>query len=220
MHPDVKVIRSKRKTLSLHVAPDKSVIVKVPMRISMREITQFIEKNQEWIEKQRKRVEVLPHTAQKKYQNGEIFLYLGKPHTLEIGNFTAITVTDDTIFFPQFLQFRIQKELTTWYIKQGKEIITSQVEWNAKQMKLNYKSLSFSDTKSRWGSCSHDNHLQFNWRLVMAPLLVIRYVVVHELVHTIEKNHSADFWSRVRYMSPSYKQQQKWLKTHGEILFL
>jgi len=215
---ETKIIRSKRRTLGLQVLPDKTVLIKVPLRISVKDITRFIDEHTGWIEKQLCHIATLPVNSKKKYKNGENFFYLGTLHTLEVGDFTEIMAKDNKILFPEFLKFRIEKELTSWYIKQAKALITEQVEWNATQMKTPYQSISFADTKSRWGACTHDNRLQFNWRLVMAPFLVIRYVVIHELVHTVEKNHSADFWSRVKVCSPSHKLQRKWLKEHGELL--
>ncbi|SRR5258708_5002117 len=147
-------------------------------------------------------------------------LYLGKQHMVQIGNYPVISVLDDKLLFPQFLHFRMQKELLAWYIQQAREVITRQIELNAAQMKANYTSITFSDTKSRWGACSHENALQFNWRLIMAPLLVLNYVVVHELAHTQEKNHSMHFWHRVSVMNPSYRQQRKWLKQYGHTLIV
>lgn len=148
----------------------------------------------------------------------EEYLYLGRKLTLHPGNYTSIAVKDDLLLFPQALLFRKEKELTMWYVQQAKKIIAAHVERFAKEMQTNYKSLTFSDTRSKWGSCTHDNRLQFSWRLVMAPLLVLNYVIIHELAHTIEKNHTQYFWMKVRRFNPSYRQQIKWLKEHGELL--
>ena len=101
---------------------------------------------------------------------------------------------------------------------QGKNILSEQVKSYALQMKAEYKEITFSDTKSQWGRCTHDNRLQFSWRLVMAPMLVINYVIIHELSHTFEKNHTQMFWMKVRNFNPSYRQQIKWLKEHGASL--
>ncbi len=73
-------------------------------------------------------------------------------------------------------------------------------------------------TKSQWGSCTHDNKLQFSWRLIMTPITVLNYVVIHELAHTTQKNHSRAFWDVVRRHCPSYNRQRKWLKEHGNSL--
>jgi len=213
---EITIIRQRRKTLSLQFLRDRTLVVKAPMRISERAIQEFIVKNQAWIDIYTKKLETLPPLLPKAYKSGESFLYLGNPHALDIGNYKEINILDGKILVPKFLEFRIQKELTTWYKKKSKQIITQQVEWNAKEMKTSYSSISFADTISRWGACTSDNHLQFNWRLIMAPLLVIRYVV--ELAHTKEKNHSSDFWSLVQFQSTSYKTQRKWLKTYVDTL--
>lgn len=219
----IKIIHSNRKSLALHVLPDATLVVKAPEHVSRRDIDKFITQHQDWIQERMEIIQkrsITPLTSQRQYKDGEEFLYLGNVHSLTIGNYKAISVKEDKILFPKFLEFRIKKELATWYIQQGKAIITERLEWYSKHMHLLYTGLSFADTKSRWGSCSHDNQLQFNWRLVMAPLLVINYVVVHELVHTQIKNHSPEFWRKVRSTNPSYRQQIKWLKENGEKLTL
>jgi predicted metal-dependent hydrolase len=210
-----KVVRSLRKTLTLHVLPDKSLLIKAPFFTSQRDIDNFVRKNEDWIEKRLQMLQSTHRTEARKFKTGEVFLYLGESLMLYIGNYTSIAVKGEKLLFPQFLVFRIEKELGEWYISQAKKIITEQTEYFARQMKTSYKSIMFSDTKSKWGSCTSDNRLQFSWRLVMAPLLVINYVVIHELAHTIEKNHSLRFWNLVRSQSPSYKQQRKWLKENG-----
>jgi predicted metal-dependent hydrolase len=145
-------------------------------------------------------------------------LYLGKEYKLEIGNYSAIKIYEDKLLFPRAAQFRLAKELHTWYVAQARKIITEQVEYYSGQMKVIYTDLLFSETRSQWGRCTHENKLQFNWKLVMASLLTINYVVVHELAHIREKNHSRAFWSVVRLYNPSYRQQIRWLKDHGQSL--
>lgn len=154
----------------------------------------------------------------KQYKNGDRLLYLGKEYLLLIGNYTKINIHGDHLLFPKALQFRIEKELTSWYIRNATNLMTDQVISYAKQMNTHFLELTFSDTKSQWGSCSHDNKLQFSWKLIKAPLLTMTYVIVHELAHTKEKNHSATFWSLVRRFNPSYRQQIKWLKECGSDL--
>lgn len=148
----------------------------------------------------------------------EEYLFLGQKLLFHPGNYTSITVKDDKLLFPLALLFRKEKELTNWYTQQAKKIIAAQVARFAKEMQTSYRSLTFSDTRSKWGSCTHDNRLQFSWRLVMAPLLVLNYVIIHELAHTLEKNHTQYFWMKVRRFNPSYRQQIKWLKDYGTTL--
>lgn len=148
------------------------------------------------------------------------YLYLGNTLTLKPGPYTEIAVSGSDLLFPQALLFRKEKELASWYIVQAKSVITRQLNHFAKEMGTGYTSVRFSDTQSKWGSCTHDNRLQFNWRLIMTPLMVLNYVVIHELAHTLEKNHTQLFWMKVRRLNPSYRQQVRWLKEHGESLVL
>jgi len=116
------------------------------------------------------------------------------------------------------LLFRGKTELTNWYIQEAKRRITERVDFFSQRMNTTYRRISFSDTSSKWGSCFPDNALQFNWRLVMAPIIVIDYVVVHELAHTTEKNHGPKFWRIVASQKPAYKQHIQWLKENSNKL--
>ncbi len=207
--------RSARRSIALHIT-DGKLIVKAPKFIPQFFIENFISQKKDWIlknlEKSKKRV-----TAKKTYKEGEEFLYLGDKYKLKYGDFKKINI-DKTLNIPLAMSVRIKKELTNWYIKQAKEIISAQVEHMSKKMGAKYKSIRFSDTSSKWGTCFADNSLQFNWRLIMTPLPVLNYVVVHELVHTTEKHHQQSFWKKVDLYTPAYKQHRKWLANNKHLL--
>lgn len=210
----ITIERSNRRTVALHIQPDATVLVKAPNHMPQRQIDSFIEEHNEWIVK---RLAVVEERL-KHRRNEDEYFFLGKTLKLTPGNYKEIAVKEDKLLFPVALMFRKEKELTAWYRKQAKNIISEQVKSYALQMKAEYKEITFSDTKSQWGRCTHDNRLQFSWRLVMAPMLVINYVIIHELSHTFEKNHTQMFWMKVRNFNPSYRQQIKWLKEHGASL--
>jgi len=214
--PDPIIIRSKRSSLSLEINPKAQLVVKAPYYMPMFLINQFIKSKQEWIleniQKVSKRL-----VKDKHYVEGEEFMYLGILYPLHIGDFKEIGVSK-TLNFPKFLLFRAQKEMAEWYKKQAKEIITRRVEINAEKMHAHYTYIYFSDTKSKWGTCGPENDLQFNWRLVMAPLVVLDYVVIHELAHTKEKNHGKNFWNIVGKYTPAFKSHRKWLHAHAHLL--
>lgn len=215
--PDFTLIRSHRHSISIHVTPDNGVVVRAPHHSSQKFIEKFIIEKNDWITKALSKTQ--KHKA-KQYINGEEFLYLGNVYKLSLGDHKQISAESGILNFPQCLLFRAKKELHTWYIKQAEEVITKRVQHFSKVMNTNYKSISFSDTKSKWGTCGPDNSLQFNWRLVMSPLLVIDYVVVHELAHTFEKNHSREFWIKVAIYKPAYKQHRKWLESNSHRLVI
>jgi len=211
---DIKIVRSSRRSIAIHILPDGTVEVRAPKYIPEFAIKAFVRSKKDWIEKRLESVKKYkPQT--KKFINGEKFLYLGNEYELLLGQYIAIETNGGMLHFPLAMASRGRISLERWYEKQAKKIIKGLVEEYSKSMDLPYESISFSDTKSKWGSCTSDNRLQFNWRLIMAPLLVIRYVVIHELVHTVHKDHQVRFWNKVRQANPSYKQQIKWLKLNG-----
>ena len=181
-------------------------------------IRRFVDEKREWIMKMMEKYHKADKSGKRQYKEGEEFMYMGNKYKLHIGDFNKIAVSD-TFNFPHFLLFRIEQEIHEWYIREARRFITMRVNHHADIMKATYKDIYFSDTISKWGSCSHDNSLQFNWRLVMAPILVIDYVIVHELVHTREKNHKDGFWRKVRLYKPAYKQYKKWLNENSRLLF-
>lgn len=106
----------------------------------------------------------------------------------------------------------IEAALKQWYSQQAGRIIRERVEYYQKILQEPISCIRIKDVKSRWGSCSSKRNLNFNWRLVMAPPEVLDYVVVHELCHLKEMNHSKAFWALVESILPDYKRQREWLK--------
>jgi len=205
--------------LTLHVSKNGEVLVKAPLLVPKFLIDRFVLEKKEWIQK------TLEKVAKRKppirtYTEGEAFLFLGNAYKISYGDSKEIIPKDGIFHFPKALSFRAKKELETWYQKEAKEIITKRVEYQASKMHAHYKDIFFSDTQSKWGTCFTDNTLQFNWRLIMAPLIVIDYVVIHELTHTTEKNHKENFWRKVRLFTPAYRQHRKWLDQNAHLLIL
>ena len=98
------------------------------------------------------------------------------------------------------------------------KVLTPIIEENAEHIKRKIKSIRFKDTKSRWGSCSSTGSLMVNWRLIMAPPSVYRYVAIHEVSHLKYMNHGADFWRLVESLHPHYREDRFWLKDNGRKL--
>jgi predicted metal-dependent hydrolase len=101
---------------------------------------------------------------------------------------------------------------------QALEYITLRVEYYAQMAGVKYKSIRINNAKTRWGSCGYKDTLNFTWRLMMAPARVVDYVIVHELMHLKQKNHSHQYWAEVEKMMPDYKQDERWLKQNGHLL--
>lgn len=215
--PNPKIVRSFRHSISLKVTRDGDIVVHAPHFVSLKIIENFLQEKNEWIYETLEKI-TSRKIKKKEYAEGEMFYYLGLQRKLRFYNGIEIKIAENTLFFPKVLQFRIQKELQSWFMQQAREKITQRVAYHNVKMQTQYSGLLFSDTKTKWGTCFPDNSLQFNWRLIMAPILVIDYVIIHELSHTTEKNHSASFWRRVGRFTPAYRQHRKWLNQYGQAL--
>ena len=99
--------------------------------------------------------------------------------------------------------------------QKAKEVIRARVEYYAPKMGVTYKRIFIKEQKTRWGSCSAAGNLNFNWKLILIDEELLDYVVVHELAHRKEMNHSPRFWRVVEDTMPEYRKYQKWLKENG-----
>jgi predicted metal-dependent hydrolase len=118
------------------------------------------------------------------------------------------------------VQPNARAEFVRWYRAQALVVLRERIDYWSAQTGLVASGLRITSARTRWGSCSGVGVLSFPWRLVMAPLQAIDYVVVHELVHITEKNHARPFWQGVARILPAYTTQVAWLKEHGNLLVL
>jgi predicted metal-dependent hydrolase len=216
-----QIIRSKRKTLALIVKPDGSLVVRAPLRTPQRAIREFIEKNVQWIERKQAEARSALASSSKHYLPGEMFLYLGDAYPLEVvqGQKKPL-VLEESFRLGATTQEEAAQLFERWYRAQARKILSERVRLYASQYRFQYKGIKITSARTRWGSCSVTGSLNFSWRLVMAPMDVVDYVVVHELVHTVSHNHSKRFWKRVEAIIPDYKERKKWLRKNGQQLMV
>lgn len=215
-----RLVRSRRKTLSLIVESDGTLTVRAPLRMKEAVIRRFIEAKADWIKQKQARVqeEALPS---RQYVDGEAFLYLGQEIPLRIIPKGKPALVMDRVFkLTRSARPQAESCFEAWYKKQARAVLSERVEYFAKLHGFRVGKIRISSARTRWGSCSSKETLSFTWRLVMAPLEVIDYVVVHELCHLNEMNHSRTFWARVEAILPDYKARRKWLKDNGAKLHL
>lgn len=120
----------------------------------------------------------------------------------------------------QQARLKLQKLPALEFVSQEKAFqkIKERVDWYCSLTGLKYRKLSFSKARRRWGSCNSNGDLRINWRLAMASREVLDYVIIHELMHLLEQNHSQRFWGKVSALMPDYKQHRKWLRENGPYL--
>ncbi len=180
MAQEIKLIRSRRRTISIEITPDAEVIVRAPLRASLGDINRFIGEKADWIDKHLRKMK------ERKDRENEA----------------------------------PRKELSSQEIKllttRAKRIIPQRVRYYANIMGVSYGRITIRMQKSRWGSCSSKGNLNFNCLLMRTPDEIIDYVVVHELCHLKEMNHSKRFWAEVEKIIPDYAARRKWLRDHQE----
>jgi predicted metal-dependent hydrolase len=217
-----QLVRSKRRTIALIVKPDGSVIVRAPIRAPMTSIREFVKKNARWIEKKRAEAQAVMRPESKRYVNGETFLFLGNEYPLKIvkGPTPSLELEDNTFKLADSAHKNAMLTFERWYRKEAARILKKRVEQYASHYGFQYKKVGVTSARTRWGSCSASGSLNFSWRLIMAPLDVVDYVIVHELVHTQIHNHSKQFWKRVGTIMPDYEERRKWLRRNGHALLV
>ena len=221
MMPD-GIIKTGRKTISLQITEYAELIVRAPYGVKEKEIQEVIRKHSDWIRK--KKQEMLskdPKFARKQFVNGEGFFYLGKHYKLRIvdGGEDRLTLQDQFIL-PSDSLHRARDIFLAWYRNAALVKLTERADVISQSTGLKYYSIKITNAEKRWGSCGMKGMLNFSWRLAMAPVSVIDYVVLHELVHTAVKNHQRSFWNRVEAFMPDYRKKNEWLKQNGYLLRL
>ncbi len=211
-----QLIRSKRRTFTLIVENDGSLIVRAPLRTLEKTIREFVDSHALWIEKKQAQARVVVNTPAKQYIPGETFLYLGQPYALEIvkGQKKPLWL-DGNFKLAEEAQGNAEQAFQDWYRKQARQIISQHVALFAARYDFQYGKIRISSARTRWGSCSPTGNLSFSWRLILTPIDVVDSVIIHELVHTVVHNHSKRFWKKVEKILPDYKQYNKWLRKNG-----
>jgi len=216
-----RVIRSKRKTLSLQIAPDASLIIRAPKRASEEYIRQTVHRKMPWILK-RQRLARETFRPPVKYVDGEGFLYLGELYKLLVvpGASVPLVFNEKEFLLSETCSPKANQLFKAWYKERAFEIINNRIKQYSAMTGLKYTRISITNAKKRWGSCSLKGNLNFSWRLVMTPLMVVDYVIVHELAHLEVHNHSSRFWNKVRVLFPNYMQAKQWLRKNHQLLNL
>jgi predicted metal-dependent hydrolase len=213
---NITITRSmRRKTITIQIEPDGSVTVSAPYFCTNRQIQKFLQEKQEWITHHQQLM-----LARKSQQTAaDEYLFLGKAYKLELRmRQKSLIEVSDKLYVAANNKKYVRNYLISWYRQQARKIIVERVQLYAKRAGLHFASVGITEAETRWGSCSQDKRLHFNWKLIMAPLEVIDYVIAHELAHLTEMNHSADFWETVRKINPVYRQCRTWLKRYGHTL--
>lgn len=216
-----KIIRTKRKTIAIQIAENATLVVRAPLRVSDKTIQEIVNQHTKWIERKIEQMKARKlKYVPKKFIEGEEFLYLGKCYKLHVVDDQKSELRFENGFYLSKNALSCARDLfVEWYKRAAYEHILQRVQYYTKLIGLQYNRIKITSAKKTFGSCAGKN-LDFSWRLVMAPLPVIDYIVVHEVLHLEEKNHSKRFWHRVQTLMPEYEKHRVWLKQNYFSLIL
>lgn len=210
-----------RRKVTITVERDCNVVVHAPANVPEAKLRRLVDSKRQWLyEKLHDAHKYQPIAPPgKELVNGESALYLGRAYRIEL----VAAVDAGVRFAGKFLIPRAhtgarRQVLRDWYVQRAQEKILPRVRAHAKSLGVTYRQAKIGDSRFRWGSCTPGDNLNFNWRLIKAPMFAIDYVVVHELAHLIEANHSPRFWNIVRAQLPAMDRARDWLRDNGQSL--
>lgn len=205
------------KSIKLHINQNGEVIVTSPKFTPQFLIKKMVQKHETWIKKQLATI----HAKQIHTQTDDTIMVFGKKytkniiceHTQPLGTKTQdgqliINVIDKA---PD----RIKREVERFLKSTAKRYLFNRTKQIAEKMSITFNKISIKQQKTRWGSCSSQGNLNFNWSLIHFLPVIIDYVIIHELAHRVHMDHSSAFWGLVKKYDPSYQEHRGWLKRNG-----
>ena len=213
---------NRKKTVSFRIK-NQEVIISVPKFLSDNEINNLVEIKIKWIKNKLALEKLNTVPIKRKYENGDIFLYLGSEYSLKIKKSYRdnIYIKDKNLILEAknvLSANNIKNNIENWYITESKKYLTKTNSYYEILIGIKSNKLLFGQYKSKWGSCNSKKTISYDWRIIMAPFEVIHYLIIHELCHIKFPNHSIYFWKYVEKYMINYKIQKKWLKNNSNKL--
>jgi predicted metal-dependent hydrolase len=222
-----KVKRSRRKTIGIRICPEEGVILSIPMSCSEAAVQHVLNKKGQWILSKLKLINSKTQLLQdREYVTGERMKFLGDYYNLNIieGDYKSCSAVFEKREFSIYInneiedsyrRFIIKEVLVKLYREIAKRFLQERSNYFANILNVKPAKITIKEQKSVWGSCSSKGNINYNWKIIMAPIAVVDYIVVHELCHLRQPNHSQDFWKLVESVLPDYKIRKNWLKDNG-----
>jgi predicted metal-dependent hydrolase len=217
--PVEKIIRSRRRSIALVITPDGHLIVRAPLKAPAGLIEEVVLEKRNWIKKKIAEMLQRPAPSVHTYEEGEVFFFLGRAYPLHIVDYAGTSIErTDRLCVSRTLIPDIPNRLKRWYIEEARQEIHARCMWFSMMTGYSPTSIRITDACQRWGSCTHKGGLNFSWRLIQAPLEIVDYVIVHELVHLRQPDHSKKFWAKVKEIMPDYERRREWLRENERLL--
>ena len=210
-----EIVRSKRRSIALVISINGDLIVRAPIFASAKDIEKFINAKSNWIVN--KRIAILEDHKHKQLdiKDGEELTILGTKYVIKVKDITRIQVFDGVIYVPCE---NSKEKLISFVKRELKKFMTTRVAEIAYTGGFTYDKIRINSAHTCWGSCSGKNSLNFTFKLAFCPMEVIDYIIIHELCHTVHKNHSKSFWNLVSKICPNFMKHEKWLKGNSKVI--
>ena len=220
--PSYILTRSRRRTISIHVH-DGRVDVRAPLRLAQRDVDAFVREKAPWI--LRKLEELRQYGEQAfKITAGSVIEVMGEKLTVhwQTASWDTVRIEGNELFIcgQAVDERRAQHLFFKWLLEQARKKLLPLAEQRVADMELANRLNGFTlrYTRTLWGRCSAKGNILFNPLVMLAPVAVVDYLIVHEACHLRHMNHSQDFWALVAEHCPTWKSSRKWLKDHGHSL--
>lgn len=225
---EVEVIlsRERRKNLTIRVVGNKKISASAPFSMAEKEIESFILQKKRWILQRFSRYQNWSHwPLERKYKRDEPLLFQGGIYLLDIkvqatwNHYQAFLEGEKIIVWgPDENPIEIKNALLKWFTFQAEEKIGKRLKELSQQIRIDYSHFALGNGKTLWGTCRQDYVIRINWRSIFLPPQLLDYILIHELCHCRELNHSDKFWKEVGKHLPEWKEERKNLKEYGILL--
>ncbi len=231
-HPELsfnyQIRLSQRRTVGLTIK-HQQVVLAAPKGSSLTQLEEWLIQKSSWVEKKLAQQKTFhQQIPQRQFCSGELWPFLDAPFTLEVASGTKaishrhqnsliILTSNRSRLNPEE---QIKQALEKWYKQQALEILTAKTHRLASQLGKTVRAVKVRRTRSKWGHCTRDGAIQYNWLIMQAPEWVVDYLIAHEVCHLFHHNHSKSFWLKVEQTYPDFKKAELWLKQEAHRLAL
>jgi predicted metal-dependent hydrolase len=224
------IYTNRKKTMQIEMDINHGCTVRAPKDMSRDEIITNLERKSKWIITHLdKMAEITRHDSQKEFVSGEKFILRGRRYPLKVAQIDVVLPSlsfEQSVFkavvpegVPESQYYPLLRPLfIQFYQRKAKQVINQRILKYIKYFDDVPKDIKIQSLKNKWGNCTPQNLIRYNWRIIMAKTSIIDYVIVHELCHMKHKNHSVLFWDEVKRIIPNYTESKEWLRLHGDLL--
>ena len=214
---------ARRRSVSIEIAKAQ-VVVRAPEFVSLSDIEKFVRAKSSWVvQKLAQQETLMAERPSYRFEDNAQLPFLGQPLTLVVRKQPSADVVKygDKLLVILSSRRRVADEVqakalvSNWYQAQAQVLLSAKTDAAAAQLGVGHRGVSLKATRSKWGHCTAQGAIQYNWQILLAPEPIVDYLVAHEVSHLLHHNHSPAFWACVTSLCPDYKRRRAWLKANG-----